>query len=355
MTTDSGLPTQVDACGRVRRLTARRACILCPRVPAVMMAVFPLLVPASCDTLRDPNVPDPIRLMMEPETGGEYEYYRPSSYDRAKAWPLVIVCHGTGMDGTANAELRKWTSLSESQGFFVAAPKLVKPKSRWKTQPGDREDALRTNERLILGTVRHLQGGHHISVDRIFLVGRSTGAAPALFTGLSHPDLFRAVAVVQPKFDLADLGPLQGRVDVNQPVLLRHLPSDPLTGKDARSARDWLLQHHGDIVDDRGGYRNGAVDRVVDFFEYVVASRPWAHVKAYAPDAGKPLEIRFELKASFAPTSFEWDFGDGSTSLLSSPTHVYAEAGTYRVQVTLGHPSGKAVVRALTVSVGDGS
>lgn len=41
------------------------------------------------------------------------------------------------------------------------------------------------------------------------------------------------------------------------------------------------------------------------------------------------------------PTSWEWDFGDGSTSNLQNPTHTYAEAGTYSVTLKVSNANGE--------------
>jgi PKD repeat protein len=51
------------------------------------------------------------------------------------------------------------------------------------------------------------------------------------------------------------------------------------------------------------------------------------------------VEVGFEYISTGA-TSFEWDFGDGSTSTLENPTHIYAEGGTYDVTLTITSPDG---------------
>ncbi len=43
-----------------------------------------------------------------------------------------------------------------------------------------------------------------------------------------------------------------------------------------------------------------------------------------------PLEVSFENTSSNA-LFYEWDFGDGNTSIQTSPTHTFEEAGTYQV------------------------
>ena len=44
----------------------------------------------------------------------------------------------------------------------------------------------------------------------------------------------------------------------------------------------------------------------------------------------QPLKVAFSNKSTYA-TSYEWDFGDGKTSMESNPIHQYSGIGVYRV------------------------
>ncbi len=48
---------------------------------------------------------------------------------------------------------------------------------------------------------------------------------------------------------------------------------------------------------------------------------------------GVDQEVAFENQSSGNPTSFLWDFGDGSTSTEENPTHVYTSEGCYTVSL----------------------
>jgi gliding motility-associated-like protein len=53
------------------------------------------------------------------------------------------------------------------------------------------------------------------------------------------------------------------------------------------------------------------------------------------PQSGiAPVEVTFNYSGTGA-TIFAWDFGDGSTSTATSPSHIYAEPGTYTVNVVM--------------------
>lgn len=51
---------------------------------------------------------------------------------------------------------------------------------------------------------------------------------------------------------------------------------------------------------------------------------------------GDPLRRNF-IDKSIGATSWEWDFGDGNTSTISSPSHVFAASGTYQVKLKVSN------------------
>jgi PKD repeat protein len=53
-----------------------------------------------------------------------------------------------------------------------------------------------------------------------------------------------------------------------------------------------------------------------------------------------PLTVAFTDQSSGSPTSWRWDFGDGTSSPSQNPTHVYADAGTYTVSLTATNVAG---------------
>ena len=60
---------------------------------------------------------------------------------------------------------------------------------------------------------------------------------------------------------------------------------------------------------------------------------------AFTPDKTSgvfPLIVQFTDRSTGAPTSWAWDFGDGSTSADQSPSHTYATAGQFNVSLSVG-------------------
>jgi gliding motility-associated-like protein len=56
------------------------------------------------------------------------------------------------------------------------------------------------------------------------------------------------------------------------------------------------------------------------------------------------------VNTSVNATSYTWDFGDGQTSTIANPIHVYAKAGTYTVKLTVANSCGTDIeTQVLTV------
>src|SRR6185369_12749233 len=53
-----------------------------------------------------------------------------------------------------------------------------------------------------------------------------------------------------------------------------------------------------------------------------------------------PLTVNFTNTSTGSITSYAWTFGDGTTSTLANPSHVYAAAGVYSVGLTVTGPGG---------------
>jgi uncharacterized repeat protein (TIGR03806 family) len=92
----------------------------------------------------------------------------------------------------------------------------------------------------------------------------------------------------------------------------------------------------------------------VDNFKLqVLVDEPPAASFSALPVAGTaPLSVRFTSTSQGFIDSYLWDFGDGATSALPSPTHLYAAAGSYTVTLTVTGPGGSDdMVRAGYINV----
>jgi len=69
-----------------------------------------------------------------------------------------------------------------------------------------------------------------------------------------------------------------------------------------------------------------------------------------SPVAGEA--VAFTNSSSGLPVSFLWDFDDGTTSTVRSPTHTFASGGVYDVTLTAFSPAGASAPFTRTLTVG---
>lgn len=72
----------------------------------------------------------------------------------------------------------------------------------------------------------------------------------------------------------------------------------------------------------------------------------------FTPDLGPlPLVVRFQDISTGSPTSWHWDFGDGTTSTLKNPVHTYTKPGDFFILLSVTSATGSSQVEMGPVSV----
>ncbi len=69
---------------------------------------------------------------------------------------------------------------------------------------------------------------------------------------------------------------------------------------------------------------------------------PAASFTANPTSGAAPLTVYFTDTSTNSPTSWLWNFGDGTTSTLRSPSHTYSATGTYTVRLTASNAAGSS-------------
>jgi pimeloyl-ACP methyl ester carboxylesterase len=280
--------------------------------------------------------------------------YVPSSYDAGYRWPLVVLCHGTRPWDTAQRQILDWVKLAEEEQFIVVAPEL-RGTSALSPPPPEKQIPLQIeDERHILDVVRQIKGAYQISEDRVFLSGWSAGNFAVLYTGLKHPQLFRALAVQQGNFDSGYLVDVQDRIDPHQPVAVIYGAADLFAGPDPKDCLAWLRGRGANVFEmEVGGGHRSHPKETQSFFRRVLGRVPWLHIRVLSVEGRDAMTAQFKTRGSFAPAAYRWGFGDGAETFVADPIHRFAEPGTYRVtlEATMGGDGGRVVKRAVEVTM----
>ena len=91
---------------------------------------------------------------------------------------------------------------------------------------------------------------------------------------------------------------------------------------------------------------------------YLQSNQAPVAIASGAPTSGaQPLEVRFSSAGSRdpegEPITYAWDFGDGTSSTTSNPTHTYTQAGRYVVRLTVSDGVNSSISTPLEINVGN--
>ncbi len=145
------------------------------------------------------------------------------------------------------------------------------------------------------------------------------------------------------------------------------LSGAPLASAAAVAADQWVEYDVSSLVRGEGSYAFGLASGSTNSAYF--SSREGAHppelvIETGAPTAlaadfaatpiqgAAPLPVAFSDLSSGGPTAWQWSFGDAAVSTEQHPTHVYAKAGLYAVDLVVSNAGGSAtLLRNAYVSV----
>jgi|GEM_PF-6215614 len=98
---------------------------------------------------------------------------------------------------------------------------------------------------------------------------------------------------------------------------------------------------------------NMTVDTLLTDF---APNRPMEIIPGFAQATGSVGEsIQFSARpvpyAGLLPYNYHWDFGDGTSSILKEPIHIYTQAGTYVYTVTITDRAGDSASLSVTITI----
>ncbi len=309
-----------------------------------------LIGSGGCGLIGRPASPGQILHNQDPVYQRAYSLYVPSHYRHEARWPLVIVCHGGGAFDSAAREIDNWRRLAEREGFVLAAPDLRRPKGL-RTDNRAPEQTLAENEGFILSIVRSARGAHSIDDTRVFLCGSGTGALPALYVGLRHPDVWRAICVRQPSFRPELLDRCVPFLDPYQPIQVLCYRGDLMGRKAAEACVMWLRDHELNLtIVEQPGTTGRDLGVVSSFVSQVLSRQPWIRIQIrdHSADA---MTVGLIAKTSFTPAKLHWDFGDGESSTEAAPFHKFSQPGRYTVTLSIWASGSRPHQRQVEISV----
>ncbi len=89
---------------------------------------------------------------------------------------------------------------------------------------------------------------------------------------------------------------------------------------------------------------NSAGSSTIKKSSYITASSTTpalvANFSSNVTSGTAPLNVAFTDKSTGTPTAWNWSFGDGTSSTVKNPVHLYSKAGNYTVKLTVKNAAG---------------
>ncbi|RKN28189.1 PQQ-dependent sugar dehydrogenase [Micromonospora musae] len=113
------------------------------------------------------------------------------------------------------------------------------------------------------------------------------------------------------------------------------------------------------VLDYGTGYFNGDANSALYRFDHIGGGNraPTARAAADKTSGAAPLTVAFSSAGSSDPEgsalTYQWAFGDGTTSTAANPTKTYTANGTYTATLTVRDPQGATGSASVAISVGN--
>jgi len=180
-----------------------------------------------------------------PEANADVPYtlFVPSTYDPARAAPLVVDLHGLSITPLQQMLFDGTTDLAERYGFIVLAPMGYNVSSWWGSRGGTavptaavkpdgaRYTSTELSEIDAMSALELIRDKYNIDSDRIYLMGHSMGGAGTYYLGGKYNDIWAGLAPIAGAGGIADAAAAERYKAI--PMLLMHGSLDsivPATG-----------------------------------------------------------------------------------------------------------------------------
>lgn len=134
----------------------------------------------------------------------EYALFVPSTYDKSKKTPMVLVLHGLYSNPQQILRYAGMTDLAEKYGYILAAPMGYNTRGWYGATPLVRGQGVEPNnlselsEKDVMNVLEMVRKDYNVDPDRIYLLGHSMGGGGTWHLAAKHPELWAAIAPIAP-------------------------------------------------------------------------------------------------------------------------------------------------------------
>jgi poly(hydroxyalkanoate) depolymerase family esterase len=125
-----------------------------------------------------------------------YVLWVPSTYDKRKSTPLVMMLHGCMQKPEDLAAISGMNAVADKHNFLVVYPEqtaAANPLKCWNWFDPKNQTRGSGEPSLLAAIVKKIQSTHNVNLKKIYVVGISAGGAMAVVMAATYPDLFSGV------------------------------------------------------------------------------------------------------------------------------------------------------------------
>lgn len=163
-----------------------------------MMPDIPPPVPAVVAEAETASGEFLMREIATPDGPRRFKLYVPSSYDRKRPAPLLVVLHGCTQDPDEIARGTRFNAIAEEKGILVAYPEQPQKANGlkcWNWFDGAHQRRDQGEPGLIAEIARRVITEYSVDARRVYIAGLSAGGAMALTVAYAYPELFAAAGI----------------------------------------------------------------------------------------------------------------------------------------------------------------
>jgi poly(hydroxyalkanoate) depolymerase family esterase len=164
----------------------------------VMMTISTIAAAGQADQPGEPGSGSFITRVLSTAAGERrYKIYIPGSYNGSAPFPLVVMLHGCTQDPDDFARGTRMNELAEVKSVLLVYPEQpasANPRKCWNWYEPAQQKRDEGEPALIAAITRQVMQDYRVDAKRVYVAGISAGAAMAVTTALSYPELFAAVA-----------------------------------------------------------------------------------------------------------------------------------------------------------------
>lgn len=173
-----------------------------------------------------------------PEGTRRYRLFVPAGLDAGRPAPLVVMLHGCTQDPDDFARGTRFNQAASDAGVVVAWPEQTAEHQQlkcWSWYEPAHQAARAGEPALVAGITREVMATHAIDPRRVYIAGVSAGAAMAVNTAASYPELYAAVGThsgipYRAASDVAHAWAVM-RTGTSDPAILAYALQDALGGR----------------------------------------------------------------------------------------------------------------------------